>query len=189
MLSCTGLDRCRLMLMLSCATPRRRRLMLVLCRTALSRCSLMLMLCCASLGGCGLMLTSGFGTFFSQVRRDGLDAKGVDRRHHDWRRGSSKRTGGVVARDHHRVIPCQQGTDTQQCNCALCHSTPNCRRRTVTPSARAYQPRSAPASLSVCESRDRPEVTSAKFAAVEGTMRHRGGPRFIVASGRVLWPI
>jgi hypothetical protein len=84
----------------------------------------------------------------------------------------------VVARDHHRVIPCQQGTDTQQCNCALCHSTPNCRRRTVTPSARAYQSRSAPASLSVCERRDRPEVTSAKFAAVEGTMRHRGPSTF-----------
>jgi hypothetical protein len=61
------------MLMVSRATLGGRSLMLVL--SALRRCSLMLM--------------SGFGSFFGQVRRDGLDAKGLDPWHYDWRRGSS----------------------------------------------------------------------------------------------------
>jgi hypothetical protein len=74
---------------------------------------LMLMLCRAALGRRRLMLMSRLGCFFGQVRRDALDAKGLDRRHHDWRRGSSKRTSRVVTGDHHRVIPCEQGTDTQ----------------------------------------------------------------------------
>jgi hypothetical protein len=85
------------MLMLSRATPGGRRLMLVL--SALRRCSLMLM--------------SGFAPFFCQIRRDGLDAKRLNPWHYDWRRGVSRWTGRVFAADHHSVIRCQQGADTQ----------------------------------------------------------------------------
>lgn len=98
--------------MLSRATLGGRRLMLMF-RTSFGGRRVMLMLSCTAIRRCRLMLTSGFASFFGQVRRRSLDAKGLDPRHHDWRRGSSKRTGRVVTRDHHGIIPCQQGADTQ----------------------------------------------------------------------------
>jgi hypothetical protein len=97
MLSSATLSRCSPVLMLSPATLRGRSFMLVL--SALHRCSLMSM--------------SGFSYFFGQVRRDPLDAKGLYPWHDDWGRGSRKGTGRVFAADHHRIIPCEQGTDTQ----------------------------------------------------------------------------
>jgi hypothetical protein len=53
------------------------------------------------------MLMSGFGSFFGQVWRDGLDAKSPDPRYDDWQCRRRKGTGGVIAGDHHHVIPCK----------------------------------------------------------------------------------
>ena len=122
---CASLSGCSLMLMLCRTNPGGRSPVLVLSRPTLGRNGPVLMLSCATLGGLSLMivlsalrrrslmLMGGFGSFFGQVRRDGLDAKGLDSWHYDWRRGSRKGTGGVFAADHHSVIPCQQGADTQ----------------------------------------------------------------------------
>jgi hypothetical protein len=80
----------------------------MLCRTSLGRSAPMLMLSRASLGGRCSMLV------FCALRRcDGLDPQGLDLRHYDWRCGWRKGTGRVVAADHHDIIPCQQGADTQ----------------------------------------------------------------------------
>lgn len=87
--------------------------MVILSRTAPSRRGLMTMLSRTAFGRRGLVLMSGLGSFFGQVRRDALDAKSLDRRYRDWRRGSGKRAGRVVVGDHHRVIAWQQKTEAQ----------------------------------------------------------------------------
>jgi hypothetical protein len=121
MFSCAALGRCSLMLVLFRTTLGMRSPVLMLSRTALGRSgpmltfsratlgglSLMLVFSRTALGRCNLMLMSGFGSFFGQVRRDGLDPQGLGPRHHDWRCRRRKGTGGVVAGDHHYVIPCK----------------------------------------------------------------------------------
>jgi hypothetical protein len=85
--------------------------MLMLSHAALGGHSLMLVL--FALRRCSLMLMGGSGSFFRQIRRDGLDAKRLNPWHYDWRRGLRRWIGGVFAADHRSVIPCQQGANTQ----------------------------------------------------------------------------
>jgi hypothetical protein len=85
----------------------------MLWRTAPSRRWLMTMLSRTTLGRRLLMLMSGLGSFLGQIRRDALDAKSLDRRYRNWRRGSGKRAGRVVVGDHHCVIARQQKTQAQ----------------------------------------------------------------------------
>jgi hypothetical protein len=112
MLSCAAPSRCSLMLMW-CRASLRSRPVLMSSRSPLGDHSLMLVFSRTALRRCSLMLMSRFGSYFGRVRRDGLDPQGPGPRHHDWRCGWRKGTGGVVAGDHHHVIPCKQGTDTQ----------------------------------------------------------------------------
>src|SRR5262249_20078032 len=98
MLSGAPFSGCGMMLMLSCTAFSRRGLMMLLPRTALARRRLALM--------------RGWTSFFGQVRRDDLDAKGLDRGNHNGWCGSRKETGGVIAGNHHCIFPCQKGADT-----------------------------------------------------------------------------
>ncbi len=154
--------------MLLCITLCRRSLMLMLPRTTAARGGLTPMSSRTALGRRELMLMSGLGFFFGQVRRDALDAKGTDRRHYDWRRGSSKGAGGVIVGDLHRVIAWQQKTQTQQGNCALQHFPPYRHAVWPAPLQLGHQGFRSVSTVARLEGMIRP------FAAVEGAWGHRG---------------